>query len=98
MELMLLRIRFYSPSNGNESPFKLNTVKFQQLISSLKNRNNESYQFFEVIAQELEDNKTEQQGLKKLANCFSVTQYANFNFEEEQLLSEIINEMIGRVP
>jgi hypothetical protein len=71
----------------------LNTLKLQQLISSLKNGNNKSYQFFEDIVRDLQDDKTKQEGLNKLASCFSITQYANFSFEEEQLLSEIIHEI-----
>jgi len=69
----------------------MNTVKLQQLINKLKNRNNKSYQFFEAIACDLQDDTTRQEGLNKLTGCFSITQYADFNFEEEQLLSEILD-------
>jgi len=71
----------------------MDITKLQQLIDKLKRRNNKAYQFFENIDRELRDDTTKQDGLNKLASCFSVTQYAEFNFEEEQLLSEILREI-----
>jgi len=71
----------------------MDTVKLQQLINKLKNRNNNAFQFFENIAHDLKDDTMRQEGLNKLASCFSITQYADFSFEEEQLLSEILNEI-----
>ena len=74
----------------------MDTAKLQQLIHRLKNRDNKAYKYFETIDRELKDDSTRQEGLNKLASCFSITQYADFNFEEEQLLSEILNSIASR--
>jgi hypothetical protein len=71
----------------------MDTIKLQQLIDKLKRRNNKAYVFFENIVQDLKEESTKQEGLNKLSRCFSIIQYANFNFEEEHLLSEILNEI-----
>lgn len=63
--------------------------KLEELIMLLKENNKPAYQFFENIIEELETDK-KQEALNKLKTSFVITQHANFNFNEEKLLDEII--------
>lgn len=74
----------------------MDTGKLQQLINKLKTRNNGAYEFFQNIDRKLNNDMTREEGLNDLANCFSITQYADFNIEEEQLLSEILSDVAKR--
>jgi len=67
--------------------------KLQMLIDKLKIRDNKAYEFFERIALDLTSERSKNEGLIKLKGCFAITQYADFTFEEEELLSEIIDEI-----
>jgi hypothetical protein len=69
-----------------------NEKKLIELITKLKDRNNEAYKFFEGLLIELKDKEQRKIAIKKLSSCFAITQYADFTFEEEKLLSEIIDE------
>ena len=69
-----------------------NEKKLIELITKLKVRNNEAYKFFEELLIELKDEERKRDAIKKLSSCFAITQYADFNGEEEKLLSEIIDE------
>jgi hypothetical protein len=71
----------------------MDTSKLQRLIDILKRRNNKAYEFFETVKDELGADLTKERGLKKLATSFSITQYADLTFEEEQLLSEILKDI-----
>lgn len=68
-----------------------NEEKLTELINRLKSRDNKSYEFFQDLLLELRDERTEFAAKQKLSACFHITQYANFTFEEENLLSEIID-------
>lgn len=70
-----------------------NKEKLLKLIEKLKKRNNMSYEFFEDLATLMDDNRTARDAEHRLSTCFSITQYANFTSDEEQLLSEIIEEI-----
>jgi hypothetical protein len=63
-----------------------------QLINSLKERNNDAYHFFEN-ERDLTTGTTRELGLKRLATCFAIAQYADLTFEEEQLLSETLDDL-----
>ena len=65
------------------------TKKLSELVFILKKRDNKSFVFFEKILEELET-KNAKQALEKLKTCYSITQYSNFHYNEEQLLEEII--------
>ncbi len=76
---------------------KVDDILIQKLINlklELKKRDNQAYVFFDTILKELEMTEKRNNAIEKLKNCFAITQYANFNYKEEQLLSEII-EMIN---
>lgn len=60
------------------------------LILKLKNGNNNSYKFFQEIQHDLRSNDVEE-ARARLRNCFSITQYANFNKEQSDLLSKAIS-------
>jgi hypothetical protein len=61
-----------------------------QLINKLKERHNQSYKFFEGLLNELHDESKSTEAMPKLLSCYPITQYAGFTYEEENLLSQII--------
>ena len=63
--------------------------KLEELVDKLKIRKNRSYIFFEKILINLPDEQRRNEMLSNLLSSFSIVQYANFNSEEEKLLSEI---------
>lgn len=60
------------------------------LNGELKKRENQAYVFFETILKELKIIEQRNCAIEKLRNCYAISQYANFNFKEEQLLNELI--------
>ncbi|WP_281226621.1 hypothetical protein [Flavobacterium aquiphilum] len=87
----LIKNNSLNPISEIESLLKNKTLleeKIEKLIKLLKESNKPTYQFFENIKAELETNK--QKALNKLKTSFVITQHANFNFNEEKLLDEII--------
>jgi (p)ppGpp synthase/HD superfamily hydrolase len=84
--------KFSNPLSEIESILKTKTLleeKIEKLIKLLKESNKPTYQFFENIKAELETSN-KQEALNKLKTSFVITQHANFNFNEEKLLDEII--------
>jgi len=71
----------------------LNIKKLELLIEKLKNRNNKAFVFFENILNDFKNQAMKSDAIERLSNCFSITQYSNFNQEEEELLKEIISEL-----
>lgn len=69
------------------------TKKMEFLIKKLKIRNNQASTFFENVMEDLKDEELKSDAIERLSNCFSITQYSNFNKEEEDLLKEIISEL-----
>lgn len=67
--------------------------KMQRLVTSLKLRSNSAHEFFEAIQQELTKSPCAKEAVSRLRNSYSIVQYANFNYAEEQLLSEILEEL-----
>ena len=61
-----------------------------RLIKKLKDRNNHSYKFFEGLLNELHDESKSIEAMPKLLSSYPITQYAEFTYEEENLLSQII--------
>jgi hypothetical protein len=64
---------------------KLLNLKFE-----LKERDNQAYIFFDTILKELETIDKRNNAIEKLRNCYAISQYANFNYKEEQILDEIL--------
>ena len=64
--------------------------KLHKLISLLKERDSDTCMFFEQILKDLNNPKLHDDAIQRIANCFSITQYANFTNEEETLLENII--------
>lgn len=72
--------------NNNELEEEL-----RKLIMILQERKNKAVSFFESILQELNTN-SQNDALNKLKTSFSITQYANFTKEEEDILEKIVRE------
>lgn len=70
--------------------FILITEQLNSLIDELNLSNNDSATFFETIREKIKSDKTRNEALNELEKCFAITQYANFNYKEEKILSEII--------
>ena len=69
--------------------------KLDELIIDLKKSNNNAYTFFENIKRELlEDN--EFSATEKLKTSYSITQYSNFSFLQENILNEILDIIFGK--
>lgn len=68
----------------------MNTEKLELLIKKLKIRNNKSSVFFEKVLKDLKDEALRSAAIERLSSCYSITQYSNFNKEEETLLKDII--------
>jgi len=66
----------------------------KRLSAELQNRHNQSYVFFDTILKELNSIDKRDEAIDKLRNCYSITQYANFNHKEELLLDEILKIVI----
>lgn len=81
------------PINLNCIQAMKNKEKILKLIEKLKKRNNKSYEFFEDLAVRMDDDSTAADAERRLSTCYSITQYANFTNDEEELLSEIIEEI-----
>jgi hypothetical protein len=62
------------------------------LIKNLKQSNNNAYVFFQNIKKELLENN-EFSAIEKLKSSYSITQYSNFSFYQENILDKIL-EMI----
>jgi hypothetical protein len=69
-----------------------NEYKMIQLIEKLKARNNGAHVFFENLLIELKRQDQHHEAIRKLSSSYAIVQYANFTAEEEQLLSDIIEE------
>lgn len=63
--------------------------KLGELVGSLKKRDNPAFAFFQKIIEEISEGNL-QIALDKIKSCYTITQYANFNHNEEVLLDEII--------
>ena len=61
-----------------------------ELIRLLKNRDSESYKFFEGLLTQFTEGKELDEAKQKLLSCYAITQYADFTAEEEELLSRVI--------
>ena len=75
---------------GSENEDSQLGQELKKLIMLLKKRKNSSFSFFEDALDELSSNKNEV--LKKLKSSYSITQYANFTSEEEDILEKIITK------
>lgn len=71
---------------------KLET-KIADLTRKLRERNNNAYKFFESILADLENENKSKEAIERLASCYSITQYADLTYEEEQMLGEIIDNL-----
>lgn len=65
----------------------------QYLINELRKNNNTSVLFFEKIFKDLEREKTKNEAIEQLKNCFSIVQHANFTYKQEQILFILLNEL-----
>lgn len=63
--------------------------KLIDLSNVLRKRGNAAHVFFDKILEEL-DQEDVSEPIGKLKSCYSMTQYADFNSNEEKLLEEII--------
>ncbi len=70
--------------------------KISLLEKKLENRKNDASVFFKKILIELEKLEDQKKIFDKLRNSYAITQYGNFNSEEEKLLGEII-EIINKI-
>lgn len=61
--------------------------KILELINLLKKEDNQSFVFFEKLLNEIDDNP--QEIISSILTSYAITQYANFNFKEEQLFEQI---------
>ncbi len=87
--------------NGSSIQMKIDNIINEKLITlkfELKKRDNQAYIFFDTILIELETIDKRNNAIEKLRNCYAITQYANFNFKEEQLLGELIEIINNESP
>lgn len=68
-----------------EEELKEKIIVLQKL---LKSRKNQAFSFFEKLVGQMEEGKV-QNVVDAIITSYSITQYANFNHEEEELLSSI---------
>lgn len=61
------------------------------LIKSLKNKNQTTSKFFEQIKGEIIKDGFTDKVIDKIKNCFTITQYASLDKEQEKLLLNVIN-------
>lgn len=66
-------------------------VKLDELSRMLQMRNNDSCNYFRDMKNSIINKEDIKGRLRNLIKCYAITQYANFNHEEEVLLSEIID-------
>ena len=64
-----------------------------ELIRKLKARNNKAHEFFENLLIESGEAELSDAAKERLSSCYAITQYANFNDEEEKILSDIIENL-----
>lgn len=67
--------------------------KIIEIMFILRKRNNNAYLFFENILVDLMKPEHRDDAIKRLANCYSISQYSNFTQEEEIILGEIIDKI-----
>ena len=80
---------------------KIDNIIIEKLINlefELKKRDNQAYIFFDTIIKELEIIDKRNNAIEKLKNCYAITQYANFNYREEQLLDELLEIINNESP
>ena len=62
-----------------------------KLVANLEQNGNDSASFFSTLTSLVQSNGLTSETLDRIRSCYSITQYASFNAEQESLLTELID-------